>query len=90
MSHDSSHANGSTAVTDIVGVDLGKRLMRNRKPVNVKAFAMAHNLVMFLASLYMVIETLRQVSTHPTPLQHLQLPGKIFWNCSHYYQADGL
>ena len=34
--------------------------MRNRKPMNVKIFAMVHNLVMFFASLYMVIETLRQ------------------------------
>lgn len=48
-------------------MDLGKRLMRNRKPVNVKAFAMAHNFVMFSASLYMVIETVRQVRMHLSP-----------------------
>jgi len=43
-------------------VDLGKRLMRNRKPINVNGFAVGHNIVMFCASLYMVIETLRQVT----------------------------
>lgn len=57
----------SDAGADILGVDLGKRLMRNRKPVNVKAFAMAHNFVMFSASLYMVIETVRQVRMHLSP-----------------------
>jgi hypothetical protein len=37
--------------------------MRNRKPVNVRVFSMLHNMVMFWASLYMVIETLRQVTS---------------------------
>ena len=50
------------ACADIVGVDVGKRLMRKRKPVNVKSFSIVHNAIMFFASLYMVIETLRQVS----------------------------
>lgn len=44
-----------------MGVDVGVRFMRNRKPVNVKAFTVAHNLFMFWASLYMVVETVRQV-----------------------------
>ena len=35
--------------------------MRKRKPVNVKSFSIVHNAIMFFASLYMVIETLRQV-----------------------------
>ena len=35
--------------------------MRQRKPVDMKAFSVAHNLFMFCASLYMVIETVRQV-----------------------------
>ena len=50
------------ACADIVGVDTGKRLMRKRKPVSVKSFSIMHNAIMFFASLYMVIETLRQVS----------------------------
>ena len=36
--------------------------MRKRKPVSVKSFSIMHNAIMFFASLYMVIETLRQVS----------------------------
>lgn len=35
--------------------------MRHRKPVNVRTFSMLHNMIMFWASLYMVIETVRQV-----------------------------
>jgi hypothetical protein len=35
--------------------------MRTRKPVNVKAFSIAHNFVMFWLSLYMVVETVTQV-----------------------------
>lgn len=50
------------AIADVVGVDLGRRLMRNRKPINVKNFSQLHNLIMFFLSLYMVIETVTQVS----------------------------
>lgn len=39
----------------------GKAAMRTRKPVNVKAFSIAHNFVMFWLSLYMVVETCTQV-----------------------------
>ena len=39
----------------------GKAFMRTRKPVNVKAFSIAHNFVMFWLSLYMVVETWTQV-----------------------------
>ena len=49
------------AHADIVGVNAGKQWMRRRKPVNVKSFSIVHNAIMFFASLYMVIETLRQV-----------------------------
>eukprot|EP00884_Botryococcus_braunii_P016492 jgi/Botrbrau1/3526/Bobra.341_2s0053.1 len=44
----------------VVGVDVGRRIMRNRKPVNVKNFSQLHNLIMFFLSLYMVIETVTQ------------------------------
>jgi hypothetical protein len=52
----------TAAVTDIGGVMLGVHLMRNRKPFNMRTFTIAHNLLMFCASLYMVVETVRQVS----------------------------
>ena len=45
---------------DVGGVLGGKRLMKHRKPFNVKPFAVVHNAVMFALSLYMVIETLTQ------------------------------
>lgn len=48
-------------LADVVGVDVGRRIMRNRKPVNVKNFSQLHNLIMFFLSLYMVIETVTQV-----------------------------
>ena len=35
--------------------------MRNRKPFNMMLFSMLHNTVMFILSLYMVVETLIQV-----------------------------
>ena len=53
------------AYADIIGVNAGKQWMRRRKPVNVKSFSILHNAVMFFASLYMVIETLRQVGRAP-------------------------
>ena len=53
------------AHADIVGVNAGKQWMRRRKPVNVKSFSIVHNAIMFFASLYMVIETLRQVRRAP-------------------------
>ena len=40
-----------------------------RKPVDVRAFVMWHNLAMAGLSLWMVVETLRSVSCVP---QHLQ------------------
>ena len=46
--------------SDVGGVLGGKRLMKHRKPFNVKPFAVVHNAVMFALSLYMVIETLTQ------------------------------
>ena len=46
---------------DVLGVRAGQRLMRNRKPFNMKMFSILHNTVMFLLSLYMVIETMTQV-----------------------------
>ena len=57
--------NGMHAHADIVGVNAGKQWMRRRKPVNVKSFSIVHNAIMFFASLYMVIETLRQVGRAP-------------------------
>ena len=42
---------------------MAKRFMRDRKPLNVRPFAMAHNLLMAALSLYMVVETLSQVSS---------------------------
>ena len=39
----------------------GVHFMRQRKPVDMKAFSVLHNLFMFWLSLYMVIETTRQV-----------------------------
>ena len=45
---------------DVGGVLGGKRLMKHRKPFNVKPFAVVHNAVMFSLSLYMVVETLSQ------------------------------
>ena len=50
---------------DIVGVNAGKQLMRRRKAVDVRTFSIVHNAIMFFASLYMVIETLRQVRSPP-------------------------
>lgn len=72
----------SDAGADILGVDLGKRLMRNRKPINVNGFAVAHNIIMFCASLYMVIETLRQVQQHFIPIT----PRTSC--CSHYLKSS--
>ena len=60
---------------DIVGVNAGKQWMRRRKPVNVKSFSIVHNAIMFFASLYMVIETLRQVGRAPVGEP---LPYQIF------------
>lgn len=46
---------------DMMGVDLGKRLMQNSKPFDMKKISVMHNTMMFALSLYMVIETLTQV-----------------------------
>ncbi|KAK9810738.1 hypothetical protein WJX73_003990 [Symbiochloris irregularis] len=43
-----------------MGVDIGKRLMANRKPYNMKRVSALHNTFMFSLSLYMVIETMTQ------------------------------
>ena len=49
------------SAADIGGIAAGMHIMQHRKPLNMKAFSVAHNLFMFWASLYMAIETLRQV-----------------------------
>ena len=41
--------------------------MAGRRPVDVRKFVTSHNLAMALLSLWMVIETLRSVSTPSTP-----------------------
>ena len=48
---------------DMVGVQAGLRYMRDRKPVNVTAFAQAHNLFMTVLSLWMAVETVVQACT---------------------------
>ena len=63
--HGTCHSLRLGAAADVLGVDLGRRIMRNRKPVNVKNFAQLHNLIMFFLSLYMVIETVVQVRSLP-------------------------
>ncbi len=52
---------------DVVAIPLGQRLMRDRPPFKLKAFAVLHNLVLFSLSLYMSLETLKQVGSLPLP-----------------------
>ena len=44
-----------------MGVDVGKRVMQNVKPFDMKRLSILHNTFMFVLSLYMVIETMSQV-----------------------------
>ena len=46
----------------MVAVPLARQAMGDRKPVDVAAFVMWHNLAMAGLSLWMVVETLRSVS----------------------------
>lgn len=50
-------------MADILGVELGKRMMQNSKPWDMRRVAIMHNCTMFCISLYMVLETLSQVSS---------------------------
>ena len=50
---------------DVAGVQAGVRYMRDRKPVNVAAFAQLHNLCMTLLSLWMTVETVTQARALP-------------------------
>lgn len=62
--------------------------MRKRKPVNVKSFSIVHNAIMFFSSLYMVIETLRQV--HPAiVIQNFIQPShyvSVGTKCTHLHR----
>lgn len=45
----------------LVGIVLGTRAMRNCRPFKIKGVVALHNLILFLLSVYMCVETCRQV-----------------------------
>lgn len=66
--------------------------MRDREPVNVKTFAMLHNLILFLLSLYMAVECWRQSVANfgrPSPRLEGAAGFRLFCNPNDAYSPDG-
>lgn len=47
---------------DLVAIPVGQRVMKDRPPLKIRRLAALHNANLFLLSLYMSIETYRQVT----------------------------
>lgn len=66
--------------------------MKDREPLKVKTFAMLHNLVLFLLSVYMAVECFRQSVANfgrPRPRPEGAAGFRLFCNPNDAYSPDG-
>lgn len=71
-------------VSYLLIVPIGIHLMRKRAPFKLKFFTTIHNTILFLLSLYMCIETIKQVqqSQNTYPSKHAKITLSLMWNSS--------
>ena len=52
----------AVCAADVIGIPIGKRLMRHREPFNMKTPTAVHSVILFMLSLYMTLECAKQVA----------------------------
>ena len=55
-------ARPAVCAADVIGIPIGKRLMRDREPFNMKTPTALHSVILFMLSLYMTLECAKQVA----------------------------
>ena len=52
----------AVCAADVIGIFVGKRLMRDREPFNMRTPTAVHSVILFMLSLYMTLECAKQVA----------------------------